>query len=124
MRVLITGSRSWDDRETIEDALKRVWLKFGKDPDAVLVSGACPTGADRIAEEVWEAQGLSVERHPADWNRWGRRAGFIRNSEMVNAGADICVGFVRDDSRGATHTLKLAEKAGLNVWRIDYESVD
>ncbi|CAM4307536.1 SLOG family protein [Nocardia ninae] len=107
-RILITGSRSWTDRATIRAALAEVWS-----PDVVLVSGACPHGADVQCEACWQAWGGRIERHPADWDRLGRRAGFVRNEQMVRAGADLCMAFIRDNSPGATHTARLAQQAGI-----------
>lgn len=108
-RVLVTGSRTWTDATTIRQALAEVW----GDRTAVLVSGARPQGADRIAEQLWQQWGGQVERHPADWPRHGRAAGFRRNAAMVAAGADICLAFIRAGSRGATHTAGLAAVAGI-----------
>ncbi len=112
-RVLITGSRTWTDASTIHAALAQVW----GDGTAVLVSGACPRGADRIAETCWTRWGGRMQRHRADWQAHGRAAGFRRNAEMVAAGADVCLAFIHHGSPGATHTARLAEAAGIPTHR-------
>lgn len=131
-RVLVTGSQTWSDAEVIKRGLRAVWR-----PDAILVSGACPRGADKIAEAIWTSWGSPVERHPADWptcaptckpaHRRQRKdgesycpsAGHRRNAEMVNADVDVCVAFIRDGSPGASGTAKLAEAAGIPVYRYE-----
>lgn len=123
-RVLVTGSRSWSDEQTIRDALAAIISRHG--PESVtVVHGACPKGADALADRIvtsWGG-GLTVERHPADWNGPARRgAGFARNAEMVRLGADICIAFILDGSRGATHAADLAEKAGIPVRRYERSS--
>ena len=106
-RVLVTGSRTWTDEQVIADALREHW----HDGNALLVTGACPRGADAIAERLWRSQGGLVERHPADWQT-GRDAGMRRNAAMVALGADVCLAFIQDGSPGATHAAQLAEQAG------------
>lgn len=121
-RLMITGSRTWTDRAAIRDALKAWWETTGRNPDAVLVSGACPKGADRIAEEIWESNGLTVERHPADWRPGGvlnRRAGYDRNKAMVDSAPDHVLAFRHNKSGGTTHAYNYAVKTGIPADIID-----
>ena len=113
-RVLVTGSRTWTDQAAIAGALRQQWAA-----GTVLVSGACPRGADAIAERLWVSWGGPVERHPADWGT-GRWAGLARNAAMVAAGADVCLAFIRDGSPGASHAAQLAALAGILVRRYDH----
>lgn len=112
LRILVTGSRNWASRRAIIDALD---FAMGDCPpgDVTVVHGACPTGADRIADEIARKWGAVVERHPADWDRHGRRAAFLRNKEMVDRGADVCLAFPQGESTGTRMTMKLAEAAGI-----------
>lgn len=112
VRVLVTGSREWSDpnaaRKMIADRL------FDLPVDSVVVHGAA-RGADRFAHQEAQKLGLLVEPHPADWERYGKSAGFRRNAEMVSLGADICLAFWNGKSNGTKHTIELAEKAGIPV---------
>lgn len=115
MRILVTGSRTWTDSEAIDTAIQNaIGNQWG--PHQV-VHGACPKGADSMADWWARYRGLEVERYPADWDALGKRAGFIRNAEMVALGADLCLAFIKDGSKGATHTADLAEKAGIPTRR-------
>ena len=136
MRVLVTGSRDWTDQLTIYRALLEHvvmphWEKgYDRDghvvdwvmpSDFVLVHGHCPTGADAIADDWVIGHDRLAERHPAQWidahGHYNRGAGFRRNTHMVYLGADLCLAFILNNSKGATHTANLAEKAGIRTIR-------
>lgn len=115
-RLLVTGSRDWDDVQTLEMELTVGWINVGGGDDVTLVSGNCPTGADKMAEEFWErSQYGPIERHPADWDKLGKKAGFVRNDEMAKLGADLCVAFLKNNSKGTKMMVGLAERAGIPV---------
>jgi len=113
-RLLVTGSRDWTDANLLCGALYARYRE-AEGRSITLVSGACPTGADFMAEKFAQAQNWTIERHPADWEKFGKRAGFLRNAEMVALGANICCAFIRNGSKGATHTADLARKARIDT---------
>lgn len=112
-RILVTGSRKWDDVVLLCQALEDVWQLYGD--QLVIVHGHCPTGADHLADLWAVAKGLRVERHPADWERHGKAAGPLRNQEMVDLGADLCLAFLAPDSRGTKDCVRRASVAGIPV---------
>jgi YspA, cpYpsA-related SLOG family len=127
MRVLITGSRDWEGLA----AENRVYLVLDKVAELsyvlglplVLVHGDCPTGADPCADRwgMRRHKFVTVERHPADWATYGKAAGPIRNKIMVDLGADMCIGFLRNNSDGTSGTLRLAREAKIPTFVIDWE---
>lgn len=125
MRVLVTGSRDWLSWVTVWEAIDTAVFTVPQPRLITVVHGNCPRGADRFAQDWCEnlagaledEYGVRVteERHPADWKRHGKRAGFLRNAEMVNLGADVCLAFIRNNSRGASMTADLAQRAGIKT---------
>jgi hypothetical protein len=135
-RILVTGSRNWTDRDAIEARL----LLHSAGRGTILVHGACPTGADQIADEIASAWPWMIERHPADWSgpcrpecppghrrRDPQRgsgsycplAGHYRNQEMVDQGADVVLAFQLNHSRGTQDCITRARAAGLIVFLME-----
>jgi hypothetical protein len=124
-RILITGSRTWTDWNTITEALGE---HMSPDDGDVLVHGGAQ-GADQMAAIVWHsmcgppfAMRDCIEAWPADWDTHGRRAGIIRNADMVVSNPDLCLAFIRNGSRGASHCLGLA--VGADIPAVVYERRD
>ncbi|BBC53858.1 hypothetical protein [Mycobacterium phage PP] len=120
-RVLITGSRDWVDRTTIWTALQSELELFGS---LTIVHGGA-RGADDIADRwAWgksqEGYDVEVERHDADWETHGKRAGIIRNQEMVDLGADVCYAFPLASGTGTRHCMSRAMAAGIPVVNLGY----
>lgn len=109
-RILITGSRHWAAEDDVWSALQ----PYAGRQNVTVVHGACPTGADAIADTVARRLGLNVERYPADWSL-GKKADPLRNQQMVDLGADICYAFVAPDSRGTVDCIRRAEAAGIKI---------
>ena len=113
MRLLVTGSRDWDDYEHIKRVLS------GFPPDTQLVHGGA-RGADLLAHKAALELGWpEPEVHRADWNSFGKRAGSLRNQAMVDLGADLCLAFPLETSKGTWDCMQRAEKADILVVRGD-----
>jgi hypothetical protein len=123
-RLLVTGSREWDNFPFIEKTLEIAHQYLG--PGTVLVHGGA-RGADSIARYLWERQGLPAEVHHTsdeDWRRFGRKAGMLRNQRMVDLGADLCLAFSRNASSGTAGCALKARIAGIRTFLFDYDTVD
>lgn len=113
--VLVTGSRTWDDGDYIAKVLDAV-VESQPNRAMTLVHGACPQGADDHADRWYRARRmefghlLTVRRWPANWAEHGKRAGILRNEQMVRSGVDLCLAFIRDESKGASHCARFAEE--------------
>lgn len=114
-RVIVCGSRGWRDRRAISDRVAALALDPRIEFPPLLVHGRAPRGADRIVADLAARAGLPDEPHPADWERHGKRAGFVRNEEMAALGADLCIAFWDGTSRGTADMIARAEKHGIPV---------
>jgi hypothetical protein len=108
-RILVCGSRHWTDKSAIRRALSAF------EPGDVVIHGGAP-GADTIAGEAALVLGLKVEIYPADWERYGKAAGPIRNQLMIDSKPHCVVAFPLPNSRGTLDTIRRAQAAGIPVF--------
>lgn len=109
MKVIIAGGRSFKDY----GMMKSYCDKIIGDKIVEVVSGRC-RGADLLGERYALEMGFSVTRFPANWKKFGKRAGYIRNEEMAKY-ADGLICFWDGVSPGTKHMIDLANNHGLKV---------
>jgi YspA, cpYpsA-related SLOG family len=114
VRVIVCGSRSWQDRVLIAERLAAL------PAHSTVVHGGAK-GADEIAGKAAALFGHEVEPHFADWNMYGKRAGYRRNAEMAAGGADLCLAFWDGDSPGTRQMIGLCREQGIPVEIIQEE---
>ena len=116
IRLIIAGSRDFNDYELLEKKVDSFILKIQEKLDyeipVEVVSGGA-RGADRLGERYAKDRGLPVKIFLANWDL-GRGAGYIRNEEMAKYASD-CVVFILDSSKGSTHMANLAKKHNLGL---------
>lgn len=108
-KVIVAGSRNFQDDEFLTERLDHLLSnKVAAGVPIEIVSGTAK-GADTLGEEYAALRGHQVKRMPADWDRYGRSAGYRRNEEMAIY-ADACVVFWDGESRGTKHMIDLCAK--------------
>lgn len=123
MKILVCGSRHWEDRALIARTLADKGCGYAP---VKVIHGDC-RGADRMAGEYAEHQGCSVFKFPADWTKYGRAAGPIRNQQMLDEGKPDLVLAFHDDierSKGTKDMVIRARNAGIPVEIISHASQD
>ena len=117
MRVIIAGSRTFSDYPLLEKKLNFLFSRKKKE-EITIISGTA-NGADRLGERYANENNISVERYPADWNKYGRSAGYKRNLQMAN-NADALVAFWDGVSKGTNHMIDIAKEKQLQVRVVIY----
>lgn len=109
MKTIIAGSRNVTDFNQVSFAIKSSGFDITE-----IVSGAA-RGVDRLGEKYAEMNNLPVMRFIPDWNALGKRAGFVRNSQMADY-ADALVAIWDGTSVGTKHMISDATKKGLKIY--------
>jgi len=112
MKVAIIGGRDFNDYKLLKSVCEKHQI-------STIVSGGAK-GADSLAEQYAKEKNIQTEIYLPDWNKHGRSAGFIRNTEIVDA-ADFIVAFWDGISKGTNHSITIAEKMDKPIIIIRYE---
>jgi len=106
MRLLVCGGRDFTNYAQLALAIMRL-------EPTVIIAGAA-RGADRLAATYARTHGVALDEYPADWDQYGRRAGFIRNSQMLNEGKPDMV-LAMPGGAGTRMMVEIATRAGVPV---------
>lgn len=111
MRVVIAGSRSITNYQDVLDAVEYA-IEQGVIP-TVVISGTAG-GVDTLGEQFAAEFNIPVERFPADWKQYGKRAGYLRNVQMAEQ-ADAVIVVWDGVSKGSQHMINIAKNHNLRV---------
>lgn len=103
MKIAIIGSRDFTDKSLLNKTLEPYKPKI-----TYIVSGGAH-GADTLGEEWAKENGIETQIFYADWDKHGKRAGFIRNVDIIE-NCDGCIAFWDGESKGTKHSISLCEK--------------
>lgn len=115
-QIIVTGSRDWDKSNYIYSLLHSL------DPDLLIQGGA--RGADKIAYDWCKLTGCEVITVNANWKKLGKRAGMLRNIQMLELYPDSELhAFLRDASKGTLGCVFAAKERGMKVIIHHYDNV-
>lgn len=119
MNLLIAGSRSFKNLELVISLIDSV---ASIEEDVVIITGGA-VGVDDTAKTYAEENNIQTETFYPDWDRFGKKAGILRNEEMVKHSDKIVV-FWNGTSRGSKSTIDFALKYRKDIQVIfDDESI-
>lgn len=121
MKVIIAGGRDFTNVNVMATTLNNL-----QDVDHVieiekltLICGMA-RGADLTAYKLFREVGLPIKMYPADWDQYGKQAGFIRNTQMADV-ADMLIAFWDGESKGTAHMINTMKQQHKPVFVFNYE---
>jgi glycerophosphoryl diester phosphodiesterase len=113
MRFIIAGGRNFDNYDLLSQTCGQL-----REQITEIVSGKA-RGADSLGETWGNENNVPIKSFPANWDLYGKRAGYLRNTEMADY-ADGLIAFWNGESKGTKHMIDTANNKGLEVHIIKY----
>lgn len=117
--VIIAGTRTFNDYKLLNEKVSAI-LKDKLQTHQVNIVCGLAKGADTLGMRWAYQNDLYVKRFPANWDLYGKRAGYLRNWFMASV-ADACIVFWDGKSKGSKHMIDVATRKGIPLRIIRYE---
>jgi len=121
VKVIIAGSRTITNFQYVRWVINRSFL--AREEITEIVSGHCLEGVDKLGEKYAETLDIPLKLFPADWNKYGRAAGPIRNKLMAKY-ADVLVAIWDGKSRGTKNMISEMKKLKKKIALLDLSQAD
>ena len=117
MKVIVAGGRDFKDYNYAMQSIASILLGIESNSDEIEFVSGHAKGADAIGEQYAKEYGYKLKLFPANWDKYGKSAGVIRNKEMAEyASPDgVLIAFWDKKSRGTANMIKEATRCGLKV---------
>ena len=128
LRIIIAGSRDFNDYELLKKSAIEIITKKTMLPDLTRIISGGARGADTLGERFANEMGLEISRFIPDWDGLGKRAGYVRNAEIAKFAVEddndgMLIAFWDGQSRGTKHMIDLAKRYGLEVHVVNYKEM-
>lgn len=129
IKVIIAGSRTYNDYSTLSNVVDHIFslylYKKGYKPSDIDIVCGMAKGADSLGEQYARINGFSIQYFPANWDKFGKKAGYIRNKEMAaytsyRKGYGALIAFWDGKSKGTNHMINIAKEYGLKIFIYNY----
>lgn len=111
MKVAVIGGRDFNDYEKLKSTLELL-------PITLIISGGAD-GADKLSERYAKEKGIPTQIYLPEWDLFGKKAGFIRNTTIVE-NSELVVAFWNQKSRGTKDSIGKAHKLKINILIVYY----
>jgi len=111
MRLAIVGSRTFNDYEYLKSAIRKLVNVY---EIQCIVSGGAK-GADSLAERFAKENNIKTMIFPADWVKYGKKAGYIRNKDII-LNSDTVIAFWDGISKGTKISIDLAKISNKTIF--------
>ena len=118
MKIVIAGSRNFNNYDFLENKINEL-IKNKQIDITEIVSGKAK-GADFLGEKYASLNNISIKEFPANWNLYGKKAGFLRNQEMGNY-ADVLIAFWDGNSKGTKHMIDYMKSLKKQVFVFNFK---
>lgn len=124
LKVIISGGRNFHYyqflKERIDYFLKN---KLNDENIEVIIIQGGADGTDSLAKRYAKEKKLKYEEYPADWKKYGKAAGPIRNKAMSEVG-DVLIAFWNGKSKGTKNMIETAKKRGLPTRVVNTQNIE
>ena len=131
MRVIIAGVRDFNDFKLLESNLHKIFKQLAdeklisayiNEANIEIVCGKA-RGADTLGEMFTKIYNFPIKYFPADWDTYGKSAGYRRNTEMAKYAKEdngVLIAFWDGKSKGTNHMIDIAKSRGIRVFIVNY----
>ena len=131
MRVIIAGGRDFNDFILLESNLHKIFKQLAdeklisayiNESNIEIICGKA-RGADTLGEQFAKTYNIPIKYFPADWDTYGKSAGYRRNTEMAKYAKEnngVLIAFWNGKNKGTKHMIDTAKIRGIKVFIVNY----
>lgn len=118
MKLIVAGGRDFVNTNRMIEELQKL-VNSGNIPECSELVCGMARGADMLAYSLWANNKMPIHNFPANWDKYGKSAGYRRNQEMGEF-ADAAICFWDGNSKGTKHMIDIMNKLNKPVYVVRY----